>query len=117
MVSVLLNFLVPVTHGFLFSAQAGMLVEMCTPSGIQLVRVDAGEGVENFEADNSDCRACADCPFYSLNLLKAAILSNNTQIAFDFRNGISLAVLSQKISDKAPPWMRPAQRAPPVTLI
>ncbi|OUR78809.1 hypothetical protein A9Q83_06305 [Alphaproteobacteria bacterium 46_93_T64] len=60
LLAILLNLLVPITHGLISSAEAFEVLEICTKNGVELVRVFEADA----EAKNSGkaCPACADCP-------------------------------------------------------
>lgn len=114
MLAIVLNFLVPVTHGFLMSAEAGEFVEICTKNGIELVQIDSAVKGESSKSMKAGCSACADCPTCSFGGAKSFIAPDCSFIRFEQKLVLNDTAGSTNDLVKDPPWTRPGLRAPPV---
>ncbi|MBL4906141.1 MAG: DUF2946 domain-containing protein [Sneathiella sp.] len=116
MLAVALNFLVPVTHGLVSSAQAGEFLEICTNNGIEIVKVNfASENSDAMDGMDEGCPACPDCPlcqFGKTEILTFLNKENTHPPLIDALRG-SFVFPSQALEED-PPWGRPALRAPPL---
>ncbi len=115
MLAVVLNFLVPVTHSLIASADAGEYVEICTKQGIELVKVDlvhAGDGIQ--AAMQEDCSACPDCPLCQFGQAKPLIgLDRNMPDTPTLKAGRGQSPTRAIPSLEYSTWLWPALRAPP----
>ncbi len=115
MLSVILNFLVPVTHGFLMTAEAGELIEICTRDGVELVRLDIeGAKEETLQAEDDACSACADCPVCYFGAIKPVLLQVADVETDRFSGPQHFTWPVSRVLARAPPWTRPSPRAPPI---
>ena len=113
MLAIVLNFLFPVTHGFLMSAEAGEFVEICTKNGIELVQIESADNGEISKSMKAGCSACADCPTCSFGGAKSFIAPDCSFIRFEQKLVLNDTAGSSSIQIKDPPWTRPGLRAPP----
>ncbi len=116
MLSVALNFLVPVTHGFLMTAEAGEFLEICTRNGIELVRLDIdGSKEETLQGvEDEACSACADCPVCYFGAIKPVLLQISDVETDRVSGPQHFTWPASRVLTRAPPWIRPSPRAPPL---
>jgi len=63
LIAILLNLMIPMTHGALAAAATDEYLEICTQSGIKRVPADQlWTGDEIAAEDGGDCAACPSCP-------------------------------------------------------
>ena len=97
------------------TAEAGERVEICTRNGIELVRLDIdGANEENLQAEGDVCSACADCPVCYFGAIKPVLLQVTDVETDRFSGPQHFTCSSSRALTRAPPWIRPSPRAPPL---
>ncbi|MEH6403982.1 MAG: DUF2946 domain-containing protein [Sneathiella sp.] len=71
LMAVLFNFLAPVTHGFMASAETGEYVQMCTKNGIELRLVPSAQNEDSSATIHADCNTCPLCQIGKTQALSA----------------------------------------------
>lgn len=113
--AVVLNMLVPVTHGLISSAEAGEFVEICTRNGVELVKLDlSADGEEDPAKMSGTCGACADCPVCHFGAVTYQAIGVGDLAPIDYQSAQNIGFWTSSLSNPDPPWTRPALRAPPL---
>jgi|GEM_PF-4489395 len=113
LIAVLFNFLAPVTHGFMASAEAGEYVEICTKNGIELLPINSATNEITDTNLHAECNTCPLCQIGKGQLLAVPNIrvfdSRYLLIAnIRSRQNENVSLLSFRKYDLAP-------RAPPIS--
>ena len=94
LMAVLFNFLAPVTHGFMVSAEPGEYVQMCTKNGIELRLIPSTQLGIGSATEHAECNTCPLCQIGKTH----ALVTPKIQ-AFELQY-TGMAITGSRIGDK-----------------